>query len=71
MKAINFVISLGLLLFLAACDAGVTDPVVEDPQDTVIPNLQFTVDTTYLDSGGNRLVASGTVTNRFIRIQGY
>jgi|GEM_PF-2037144 len=64
MKALNISVLLSLLLFIAACDMEVTDPVVEDPQDTVIPNLQFTVDTTYLDSGGNRLVASGTVTNK-------
>ncbi len=64
MKISIISILIGLLLFTAACDTTVTDPVVEDPQDTVIPNLVFTVDTTYLDSGSKRLVATGTVTNK-------
>lgn len=50
-----------LTWLLLACDE--VEPVVDDPHDTVIPNLSFTVDTTYLDSSSNRLVATGTVKN--------
>lgn len=58
----SFVLVLLLILFsLTSCE--VTDPVVDSPEDTYIPNLSFTVDTTYLDSGASRLVASGIVKN--------
>lgn len=61
MKAFVFFLVIILTWLLLACDSA--EPVVDDPQDTVIPNLSFTVDTTYLDSNANRLVASGTVKN--------
>jgi hypothetical protein len=57
MKSFILVLLLTLLCALTSCE--VTDPVVDSPQDTYIPNLYFTVDTTYLDSGADRLVASG------------
>lgn len=47
-------------LFLASCE---TEPVVGSTQDTQIPNLAFTVDTTYLDNSAGKLVAKGTVRN--------
>ena len=64
MKPYILSIALSVLLVLTACDMEVTEPIVEDPQDTLIQNLEFSVDTTYLDSNGPRLVAKGTVTNR-------
>jgi hypothetical protein len=50
-----------MLAAFVSCDTA--DPIVDNPNDTVIPNLAFTVDTTYLDSSAGRLVASGTVKN--------
>ncbi len=61
MKSFILVLVIILTWLLLACDE--VEPVVDDPQDTVIPNLSFTVDTTYLDSSSNRLVATGTVKN--------
>lgn len=61
MKSYILISVIFLIWLLLACDE--VEPVVDDPQDTVIPSLSFTVDTTYLDSGLKRLVASGTVKN--------
>jgi hypothetical protein len=61
MRSFILVILLLLLGLLYSCET--TDTVVDNPQDTLIQNLGFTVDTTYLDAGGNRLVASGSVRN--------
>jgi len=61
MKSFILVLVIILTWALLACDE--VEPVVDDPQDTVIPSLSFIVDTTYLDSGSKRLVASGTVKN--------
>jgi hypothetical protein len=61
MKSFILVLVIILTCLLLACDP--VEPIVEDPQDTAIPNLSFTVDTTYLDSSAGRLVASGTVKN--------
>lgn len=61
MKSLVFCLVTLFSLLSISCDE--VEPVVDDPQDTVIPNLLFTVDTTYLDSGASRLVASGTVKN--------
>ena len=48
-------------LYFFACDESVTT--VGSDQDTVIPNLSFTVDTTYLDAANSRLVANRSVKN--------
>jgi hypothetical protein len=61
MKSFIFVPLLIIICSLISCEA--TDPVVDNPQDTLIPNLLFTIDTTYLDSGASKLVASGKVKN--------
>ncbi len=49
-------------LFIISCNTN--NSIVGSNQDTVISNLIFTVDTTYLNSSGGMLVASGTVKNR-------
>lgn len=61
MRALIIFLVIILTWLLLACDSA--EPIVDDPKDTVIPNLAFTVDTTYLDSSAGRLVASGTVKN--------
>jgi hypothetical protein len=48
-------------LLITSCDESETT--VGSDMDTVIPNLSFTVDTTYLDAANNRLVAKGSVKN--------
>jgi hypothetical protein len=48
-------------LIIISCDE--QEPVVGSNEQTSIPNLSFTVDTTYLDSQNSRLVAKGTVKN--------
>lgn len=50
-----------LSLVLISCDEGETT--VGSDHDTVIPNLSFIVDTTYLDAANSRLVAKGSVKN--------
>ncbi|HAB51893.1 MAG: hypothetical protein A2315_03100 [Ignavibacteria bacterium RIFOXYB2_FULL_35_12] len=60
MKTIFSIISFSLVvILLASCDA--TEPIVGSNQDTIIPNLSFIVDTTYLDNSASQLVAKGTV----------
>lgn len=54
-----FIIVISLLI--TSCDEGETT--VGTDTDTVISNLFFTVDTTYLDSANSRLVAKGSVKN--------
>lgn len=61
MKYILLIILLAASLLVSSCDVGETT--VGSDEDTVIPNLSFTVDTTYLDSANDRLVAKGTVKN--------
>lgn len=61
MKSLIFVPLLILMLSLTSCET--TDPIVDSPTDTLIQNLSFTIDETYLDSGNNRLVAKGTTKN--------
>jgi hypothetical protein len=61
MKSFMFVSLLVFMWSLTSCET--TDPVVDSPTDTLIQNLSFTVDTTFLDSGNNRLVAKGTTRN--------
>lgn len=61
MKSLVFFYIVILLFTYVSCDTA--EPIVDDPNDTVIPNLSFKVDTTYLDSSAGRLVASGTVKN--------
>ena len=58
---INYLPILFVLLVFNACDEGETT--VGTPNVTVIPNLTFVVDTTYLDGPNSRLVAKGTVKN--------
>ena len=62
MKIIISAFLVMVTFIISSCDVG-NDTVVDSPQDTYITNLSFTVDTTYLDSGSNRLVASGSVKN--------
>ncbi len=57
-------ILLAALLFLASSCEQTGDTVVGSPEDTTIPGLRFTIDTTYLDVSGNRLIASGGVANQ-------
>jgi len=61
MKQLIILSVLVLSLILISCDE--SEPVVGSTGDTAIPNLSFTVDTTYLDASNNRLVAKGTVKN--------
>ena len=61
MKPILVLISVLTAILIISCDS--TEPTVGSNEDTVIPNLFFTVDTTYLDTANNRLVAKGTVKN--------
>ncbi len=62
MKLLVKAISLILIsVFIFSCDE--SDPVVGSNQDTAIPNLSFTVDTTYLETSTSRLFAQGTVKN--------
>ncbi|NUM61981.1 MAG: hypothetical protein HUU44_07510 [Ignavibacteriaceae bacterium] len=61
MKKIIFAILVLFSLQLTSCDVGETT--VGSDEDTVIPNLKFDVDTTYLDSANDRLVAKGSVKN--------
>ena len=49
-------------LLLLSCSES-SDPVVGSTGDTSIPNLSFTVDTTYLDAANSKLIAKGTVKN--------
>jgi hypothetical protein len=57
-----FVLVVGLIsLLVVGCDEGETT--VGSQDDTVIPNLSFVVDTTYLDAQNGRLIAKGTVKN--------
>jgi len=52
MKTIFSIISFSLVvILLASCDA--TEPIVGSNQDTIIPNLSFIVDTTYLDNSAS------------------
>ena len=61
MKPILVFISVLTAILIISCDS--TESTVGSNEDTVIPNLFFTVDTTYLDTANNRLVAKGTVKN--------
>jgi uncharacterized protein YcfL len=62
MKLLFIQLVILISLFIISCESN--DTVVGSNQDTVIPNLIFNVDTTYLNSSDGTLVASGTVTNR-------
>ena len=62
MKLLFIQLVILISLFIISCESN--DTVVGSNQDTAIQNLVFTVDTTYLNSSGGTLVASGTVTNR-------
>lgn len=55
-------LSLFTMMFISCENMG-NESVVDSPQDTLIPYLSFTVDTTYLDVSLKELVARGTVTN--------
>lgn len=61
MRLILFSIFISVSLMLVSCEEGETT--VGSNQDTLIPNLSFTVDTTYLDSPNSKLVAKGVVSN--------
>jgi len=61
MKRVIFSIIVSISLLIISCDEGETT--VGSNQDTSIPNLSFTVDTTYLDSQNSRLVAKGSAKN--------
>lgn len=61
MKQILFLLFVLISIHFTACDE--SEPVVGSTGDKVISNLSFKVDTTYLDSQNNRLVAKGTVKN--------
>lgn len=61
MKTAALIVFASISFLLTSCDE--SEPVVGSTSDTSIPNLSFTVDTTYLDSPNNRLVAKGTVKN--------
>jgi hypothetical protein len=59
----RFIILFVLLaaVLLTSCEE--SDPVVGNSGVTVINNLAFVVDTTFVDSSGPRMVARGSVTN--------
>jgi hypothetical protein len=59
-----FLLSAVILFFLFNISCDSNDSIVGSNQDTSISNLLFTVDTTYLNSSGGVLVASGIVKNR-------
>ncbi|GIK59779.1 MAG: hypothetical protein HND39_03245 [Ignavibacteriota bacterium] len=61
MKRILITLSLLMSLLLISCDQN--EAIVDSDTDTVIQNLSFVVDTTFLDSANDRLVAKGTVKN--------
>ena len=61
MKPLLVFLTVFIATLIISCDS--TEPTVGSNEDTVIPNLFFTVDTTYLDTANNRLVAKGTVKN--------
>lgn len=61
MKTILLTFSLLMSLLLISCDQN--EAIVDSDTDTVIQNLSFVVDTTFLDSANDRLVAKGTVKN--------
>jgi hypothetical protein len=61
MRLILFAIFLSVSLLLISCEEGETT--VGSNQDTLISNLSFTVDTTYLDVQNSKLVAKGVVRN--------
>ncbi|MCX8106225.1 MAG: hypothetical protein N3D80_10195 [Ignavibacterium album] len=60
---IVFYAPLVIVILLFACNSTSDPVVVDDPQDTLIQNLIFFVDTTYLDSNAKKLVSSGRVKN--------
>jgi hypothetical protein len=62
MKLVFISLIISIALFFTSCETN--DSVVGSNQDTVIPNLVFNVDTTYLNSADGTLIASGIVTNR-------
>ena len=54
--------TLGLIaLIVISCTE--SEPVVGSNSDTTIPNLSFSIDTTYLDYSNSKLVAKGLVKN--------
>ena len=57
-KAISIIL---ISFYIVSCEE--SEPVVGSNQDTAIPNLSFTVDTTYLEVSTSRLYAQGTVKN--------
>lgn len=60
MKKIFFA-AFAVLITFVACQQ--TDTTVGSSSDTQINSLTFTIDTTYVDSAGDRLVARGMVKN--------
>lgn len=62
MKHFLYAVIIGLISFIVlSCEE--SEPVVGSTQNTSIPNLSFTVDTTYLEISTSRLFAKGTVRN--------
>lgn len=61
MKKLLLTLIVLISFIIISCDESET--VVGTETDTVIPNLSFTVDTTYLDAANSRLVAKGSVKN--------
>ena len=62
MKLLSKTIAVILIsVFIISCEE--SEPVVGSNQDTAIPNLSFTIDTTYLEASTSRLFAQGTVKN--------
>lgn len=62
MKTISGLLIIFISLFIISCETS-TESTVGSTQDTTIPNLSFTVDTTYLDGSAGKLIAKGTVKN--------
>jgi len=61
MKRLIIIFGVLISTIIISCEEG--EAIVDSDTDTVIQNLSFVVDTTFLDSANDRLVAKGTVKN--------
>jgi hypothetical protein len=61
MKKLLFFLCFTCSILLISCEE--SDPIVGESGKSVITNLAYTVDTTYVDNASSRLVARGTVRN--------
>jgi hypothetical protein len=62
MKTISASLLILISLFIISCETS-TESTVGTTQDTAIPSLSFTVDTTYLNGSAGKLIAKGIVKN--------